>query len=146
MISSCIFSAFPGILQKMSFHSCLVKPVYVVLFLLAATASTFAQSGRVTATPTPTPVDETLRVVTEEIKLSVLAFDEDGKFFRDVTDRDLVINENNILHQPTSVRRLPANVLIVLDTGGEFRSVKTIKRTRDVAEGVVAALRSGVCR
>ncbi len=69
-----------------------------------------AQSGRVTATPTPTPVDEVLRVNTEEIKLNVLAFDEEGKFFRDVTDRDLVISENNVLHQPTSVRRLPANV------------------------------------
>ncbi len=100
-----------------------------------------AQSGRVTATPTPTPVDEVLRVNTEEIKLNVLAFDEDGKFFSDVTDRDLVISENNVLHQPTSVRRLPANVLIVLDTGGEMRAVKSLDQTRKVARGVVEALR-----
>ncbi|MBK6724223.1 MAG: VWA domain-containing protein [Acidobacteria bacterium] len=99
-----------------------------------------AQSGRVTATPTPTPVDEVLRVNTEEIKLNVLAFDEEGKFFRDVTDRDLVISENNVLHQPTSVRRLPANVLIVLDTGGEMRAVKSLDQTRKVARGVVEAL------
>lgn len=102
-----------------------------------------AQSGRVTATPTPTPVDEVLRVNTEEIKLNVLAFDEDGKFFSDVTDRDLVISENNVLHQPTSVRRLPANVLIVLDTGGEMRAVKSLDQTRKVARGVVEALRPG---
>ncbi len=120
------------------------RPVVAVASLiLLFSISGFAQSGRVTATPTPTPVDETLRVMTEEIKLNVLAFDEDGKFFRDVTDRDLVISENNVLHQPTSVRRLPANVLIVLDTGGEMRAVKSLKRTRDVAEELVKALRPG---
>lgn len=103
-----------------------------------------AQSGRVQPTPTPAPTpDETLRVVTEEIKLNVLAFDEDGKFFKDVTTNDLVITENNILHPPASVRRLPANVLIVLDTGGEMRVVKSLDRTRKVASGVVDSLRPG---
>ncbi|MFN0138668.1 MAG: VWA domain-containing protein [Pyrinomonadaceae bacterium] len=102
-----------------------------------------AQSGRVVATPTPTPTDETLRIDTEEIKLNVLAFDERGEFFRDVTEKDLVITENNILHPPTSIRRIPANVLIVMDTGGELRSVKTLDNTRRVARGVVDALRPG---
>ncbi|MEQ1645680.1 MAG: hypothetical protein ABL959_19680, partial [Pyrinomonadaceae bacterium] len=107
--------------------------VFATALLIVSSAVAFAQSGRVTATPTPTPVDEILRVNTEEIKLNVLAFDEEGKFFRDVTDRDLVISENNVLHQPTSVRRLPANVLIVLDTGGEMRAVKSLDQTRKVA-------------
>lgn len=99
-----------------------------------------AQSGRVQPTPTPTP-DETIRVVTEEIKLNVLAFDEKGVFFGDVRPQDLVITEDNILHQPTSVRRIPANVLVVMDTGGEMRSVKTLDWTRKVARGVIASLR-----
>lgn len=112
----------------------------LVILLLAAAA--FAQSGRVQPTPTPTP-DETIRVNTEEIKLNVLAFDESGGFFRDVTDKDLVITENNILHQPASVRRLPANVLIVMDTGGEMRAVKSLDRTRNVAIALVNSLREG---
>ena len=108
------------------------------LFVFSANA----QSGRVQATPTPTPrADDTLRVVTEEIKLNVLAFDEDGNFFRDVTERDLVITENNVLHQPASVRRIPANVLIVMDTGGEMRVVKNLDYTRKAAFGVVNGLR-----
>ena len=127
--------------MRSTFHG--QKFLFAAALLFAFSIATFAQSGRVTATPTPTPVDETLRVVTEEIKLNVLAFDEDGKFFRDVTDLDLVINENNILHQPTSVRRLLANVLIVLDTGGELRAVKSLDQTRKVARGVVEALRPG---
>jgi hypothetical protein len=54
-----------------------------------------------------------------------------------------VITENNILHQPASVRRLPANVLILMDTGGEMRNVKSLDQTRKVAVGVVNALRPG---
>ncbi|MFM9904787.1 MAG: vWA domain-containing protein [Pyrinomonadaceae bacterium] len=113
--------------------------VFAVLVNCSVIAN--AQSGRVQATPTPTPDDETVRIVTEEIKLNVLAFDENGNFFRDVTAHDLVITENNILHQPVSVRRLPANVLIVMDTGGELRAVKSLDQTRKVARAVVAALR-----
>ena len=117
----------------------LVLTTFIAL-VFAFTAN--AQSGRVQATPTPTPVDDTVRVVTEEIKLNVLAFDESGNFYRDVTTRDLVITENNILHQPTSVRRLRANVLIVMDTGGEMRAVKSLDQTRKVAKAVVGALRA----
>jgi Mg-chelatase subunit ChlD len=115
----------------------------VLVAVLFGSAIVSGQSGRVTPTPTPTPPDDTVRVTTEEIKLNVLAFDEEGKFFRDVNDRDLVISENNVLHQPTSVRRLPANVLILMDTGGELRAVKSLDQTRKVARGVVEALRPG---
>lgn len=108
--------------------------------LVALSISVSAQSGRVQPTATPKD-DDTVRINTEEIKLNVLAFDENGNFFRDVTERDLVITENNVLHQPTSVRRLPANVLIVMDTGGEMRAVKSLDQTRKVAFGVVNALR-----
>ncbi len=101
-----------------------------------------AQSGRVLATPTPTPADDLIRVNTEEIRLNVLAFNESGGFFPDVTERDLVITENNVLHQPASVRRMPANVLIVLDTGGELRAVKSLDWTRKTARAVVGSLRS----
>jgi VWFA-related protein len=114
------------------------------LILLAfAGISGYAQSGRVVPTPTPVREDEPLRVHTEEIKLNVLAFDEAGNFFRDVTPNDLVIVENNVLHQPASVRRLPASVLIVMDTGGELRSVKSLDNTRKVAQSVVESLRPG---
>jgi VWFA-related protein len=101
-----------------------------------------AQSGRVQPSPTPTP-EATEKILTEEIKLNVLAFDENGKFFPNVTENDIVITENNILHQPSSVRRIPANVLIVMDTGGELRQIKSLDQTRKVARAVVEALRPG---
>ena len=116
----------------------------MLVALFCGTQFASAQSGRVAPTVTPTPRDDdTERVLTEEIKLNVLAFDDKGQFVQDVTANDLVITENNILHQPESVRRLPANVLIVLDTGGEMRSVKSLDQTRRVARGLVEALRPG---
>lgn len=110
---------------------------------VALTSTALGQSGRVQSPkPTPTPpADSTERVVTEEVKLNVTAFTEDGQFAADVKEADLVITENNILHQPTSVRRIPANVLIVMDTGGEMRQVKSLDQTRKTARAVVAALK-----
>ena len=117
------------------------KPVFVFALLLAAAVSGLAQSGRSQPTPTPTPDDDPVKVETEEVKVNLLAFDEEGKFVANVKEADLVITENHILHQPTSVRRIPANVLIVMDTGGELRSVKTLDQTRKVARGVLNSLR-----
>lgn len=113
-----------------------------VSLLLGATVLTQAQSGRVQPSPTPTP-EPAEKVLTEEVKLNVLAFDEMGKFFPNVNENDLVITENNILHQPSSVRRIPANVLIIMDTGGELRQIKSLDQTRKVARAVVEALRPG---
>ena len=53
---------------------------------------------------------------------------------------DLVINEDNVLHQADSIRRIPANVLIVLDTGGEMRMAKSINQTRKTAFGLIDSL------
>ena len=111
-----------------------------LLFLLLAAISSSAQSRRVAPTPTPTPeADE--RIDTEEVKLNVIAFDEAGNFVPDVTEKDLVITEDNVLHQPTSVKRIPANVLILLDTGGEMRFVKSLDRTRRIAAALVNSLK-----
>lgn len=112
--------------------------------LLFATGVANAQSGRNTVRPTPTPTpvasDDSVRVVVEEIKVNISAFDASGKFFPGVDVNDLVINEDNLLHQASSVRRTPANVLIVLDTGGEDRVAKDYKTTRKIAKQLIDEL------
>ena len=113
---------------------------FAILLSLAMAGG--AQSRRVVPTPTPPPQDDDPeRVVIEEVKLNVVAFDDNGQFVGDVKESDLVVTENNILHQPTSVRRIPANVLIVMDTGGEMRQVKSLDQTRKTARALLAALR-----
>src|SRR5687767_4792462 len=102
-------------------NACVYLFILSVAIVLIFAVDSPAQSRRVRPTPTPTPrEDDTERVVTEEIKLNVVAFDGQGEFVGNVNAADLVVTDNNILHQPTSVRRIPANVLIVMDTGGEL--------------------------
>lgn len=110
--------------------------LFFLFAIFSLASATYAQ------TPTPTPPDDdgVENVFTEEVKLNISAFDENGKFFSGVTADDLVIMENGRLHQATSVRRIPANVLIVLDTGGEMRRAKRIDQTRDTAKNLVNAL------
>lgn len=118
------------------------KLLVAAAFVVSALAgSSLAQDP----SPSPTPFnDETpVNVVTEEIKLNVSAFDRRGDFVPGVTKNDLVIIEDGRLNQPTSVRRIPANVLIMLDTGGELRQVKNITQTREIAKELVRDLDPG---
>lgn len=110
-------------------------PLFALFVALAAAAA-----GQ---TPEPTPPDDDddpVRVDTEEIKVNVSAFDRFGEFVPEVGRDDLVIVEDGRLHQPTSVRRIPANVLIMLDTGGELRQIKNITQTRETAKALVRKL------
>ncbi len=114
---------------------------FVVFFVLSVFAS--AQSGRTTPRPTPAPSDDSPeKVFTEEIKLNISAFDETGKFFSGAKKEDLVINEDGVLHQASSLRRIPATVLIVLDTGGEDRQAKDFKTTRETAKALINGLKA----
>jgi len=114
---------------------------FLVLFAVSASL-VFGQSRRTQPRPSPTPPgDDSVRVETEEVKVNLLAFDEHGGFFPGVTVNDVVVTENNVLHQPEMVRRVRANVLIVMDTGGEMRSVKSLDQTRKVARALLANLR-----
>lgn len=117
------------------------KPKFLLLIalLFAFSASAFSQTPK----PTPPDTDEPEKIFTEEIKLNVSAVDRAGNFVRDVKKEDLVINEDNVLHQADSIRRIPANVLIVLDTGGELRMAKSIDQTRKTAKSLIAALQTG---
>ncbi len=90
--------------------------------------------------PPPPDIDEPEKIFTEEIKLNVSAFDERGNFVSEVGKDDIVIIEDGRLHQPSSIRRIPANVLIVLDTGGEMRSAKGLRQTRKTAKRLLNSL------
>lgn len=119
----------------------MMKSKFALLLLLVFLSVSFVFSQN--PKPTPPPDDDAEKIFTEEIKLNVSAVDREGKFVRDVRKEDLVINEDNILHQADSLRRIPANVLIVLDTGGEMRMAKSIDQTRKTAKNLIAALQAG---
>lgn len=114
----------------------LTKIFLSVLFVLIS----FTVSNAQKSTPAPETDDEPERVFTEEIKLNITALDADGKFISNVKKEDLVITEDGRLNQASSVRRMPANVLIVMDTGGEMRQAKTLNQTRSTAKSLISAL------
>jgi len=114
-----------------------IKPIFSsVAVLIGLSVCALAQ----TPTPTPFDNDDPVKVDTEEIKLNVSAFDRFGEFVPEVKKDDIVIIEDGRLHQPNSVRRIPANVLIVLDMGGEMRHAKSLKQTSRAAIELVQAL------
>jgi VWFA-related protein len=108
----------------------------LIVFLTVAFVGVKGQSP----TPTPIQTDDTEKIFTEEIKLNVSAVDRNGKFVAGVKKEDLVIMEDGRLHQADSIRRTPANVLIVMDTGGEMRQAKSFDHTKKTAGNLIAAL------
>lgn len=104
------------------------------IFLLALTAISQTQS--------PTPPDDKVVVHTEEIKVNFSAFGINGKFDASLKIEDIVITENDILHQASSLRHIPANVLIVLDTGGEDHIAKDFNTTRKTARALIEKLQA----
>ena len=82
-----------------------------ILYSLVVAADCFAQ------TPTPVEIPQE-RILIEEVKVNISAFDTMGNFITDVKKEDLIIVEDDRLTQATAVRRTPANILIALDTGG----------------------------
>ena len=94
--------------------------------------------------PTPqTPRDdqESVRVFTEEVRLPLLAFDDYGHFDPTIEADDLLILEDGVQQQIRSLRRIPANVLLLLDTGSQMTLEKSTNTTRQIAQRLVTALR-----
>ena len=110
--------------------------IFAMVLVLLLGSATHAQSGRQKYN-LPVQSDDTERVITEEIKLNVSAFGTDGFFRPGVGSGDLVILEDGVIHQPESVRRIPANIVLVLDTGGEDRHAKDFRTTLAAARALI---------
>ncbi|MDX6696078.1 MAG: hypothetical protein QOF02_3681 [Blastocatellia bacterium] len=116
---------------------------------LAATASFTlnAQSGarrtptpQVSPTPQPSPEQEQIKIFTEEVRLPVVAFNDYGGFDPSLEMDDLLVLEDGVPQQIRSIQRIPANVLLLLDTGNEITLAKSVDLTRAIALRVVGAL------
>lgn len=119
----------------------------LLLLLLAATlTSASAQAGR-RPEPSPTPPNEEqdpVRVFTEEVRLPVIALDQFGHYDPTLEVDDVLVLEDGVAQQVRSVRHIPANVLLLLDTGGELSglggSSKLTSLTREVAIQVMRSV------
>jgi len=121
---------------------------FVLVILVSAYSP--AQSSKPKPSPTPPPepkVEDQVRVFTEEVRLPVIATDTYGHYDPTLEVDDVLVLEDGQPQQIRSVRHIPANVLLVLDTGGDSNGLgglsKKTSTTRDVALRVTSRLREG---
>jgi len=83
---------------------------------------------------------ESIKINVEEVQIPFAAFDAYGRLDPTVELNDVLIIENGVRQDARSVRRVPASVLLLLDTGGEINSAKNVRATREIARNLVASL------
>jgi VWFA-related protein len=122
----------------------------VLIFFVSVHLS--AQTRKPKLSPTP-PVEpkaegqEPVKIFTEEVRLPVVAMDTYGHYDPTLEVDDVLVLEDGEPQQIKSVRHIPANVLLILDTGGDSNGLgglsKKTSTTRDVALRVISRLREG---
>ncbi len=116
-----------------------------VIVVLPAIAG--AQTPTPTPSPTPAQKEETVKVFTEEVRLPVTALDSYGHYDPTLVLDDILVLEDGVAQQLRSVTHVPANVLFILDTGGELSGLggmsKSTGLTRQVAGELVGRLQQG---
>src|SRR5215813_8211334 len=112
-------------------------------FAVAAAQTSNQQSAKPAPSPSPTP-EESVKVFTEEVRLPVVALDSYGHYDPTLELDDILVLEDGVAQQLRSLRHVPANVLFVLDTGGDVSGLggmaKKTSLTRDVASQLVNRL------
>ena len=128
-----------------------IRYLCIFLFILMLVAASFGQDKQKAPQPVSTPTpneDDRVTVFTEEVRLPVIAMDQFGHYDPTVVPDDILVLEDGVAQQIKSVRRIPANVILVLDTGGELSGLGGISKrtslTRDVAIEVLSRLREDV--
>jgi VWFA-related protein len=97
--------------------------------------------------PQPTPPinesQERVKIFTEEVVLPVTAYDDSGHLSAALETTDILVFEDDVRQQVRSIRRIPANVLLMLDTGGELNPAMNTSTTREIATRLISNLREG---
>jgi hypothetical protein len=100
----------------------------VVIALLLSIFAAFATSAQQPAA-TP-PSDETVRIPSEEVHLTVLARGPYAGVLPKLRSTDIVVYEDGIAQTITSMRNTPPSVLVLLDTGAALTFAKSAEMVR----------------
>ena len=133
-----------------------LKFILLVLLVLCSISGSrvLGQQTKAKPSPSPTPTPNTadadqepVRVFTEEVRLPIIALDAYGHYDPTVEADDVLVLEDGVAQQIRSVRHIPANVLLILDTGGELSGLgglsKSTSLTRQVAANIIGGLKDG---
>lgn len=128
------------------------KEIFVIAYLLAfvflatvcsRVSFSAPQEAAASPTPTPSPLPEQIKIYTEEVMLPVVATDSNGRFDPTVSAEDLLVLEDGQAQEIRSIRRVPASVLLLLDTAGFNNPGMKTNATREFAMRLVSKLRPG---
>jgi VWFA-related protein len=116
----------------------------VVLFWLGTSPS---EGQTISPTPSPTPgiseSQEKVKIFTEEVVIPVTAYDNSGHLSAALEPQDILVFEDDVRQIVRSVRRIPANVLLLLDTGGALNPAMSVSTTKEIATRLISTLRTG---
>ncbi|HEX8368736.1 MAG TPA: VWA domain-containing protein [Pyrinomonadaceae bacterium] len=109
----------------------------VIALIILSSFSALSQEA------TPTPAEEPIKILTEEVLLNVTAQTAEGKFVPTLKPDDLLIVESGTPQKIESMKKLPASVLLLLDTGGNLNFAKTLNMSRLTAKLLVEKISPG---
>ena len=125
---------------------CLTLAIFLSMAMLCLMASLCrAQTPSPTPAPTP-PISESqdkVKVFTEEVVIPVTAYDDSGHLTAALEPQDILVFEDDVRQTVRSVRRIPANVLLLLDTGGALNPAMSASTAREIATRLISNLRAG---
>lgn len=134
------------------FKSRLLFELAVIVAINAAVWSCYGQA-RPASSPSPSPASESaakpgelqepIRIFTEEVVIPVFVYDNNGRFDPSLEAHDIIVIEDGVHQTVKSIRRIPANVLLLLDTAGELNPAMKINTTREIATRLVSNLKEG---
>ena len=128
-------------------HSPLRARLTFAALLLYGAAPLCEARQQPSAPPRPTPPareeQEPVKVYTEEVRLPVVAYDERGRFDPSLSADDVLVLEDGVPQRVRSVRRVPANVLLVFDLGSRVSATRAVNATREAALRLASGLREG---
>ena len=86
---------------------------------------------------------EPIEIFTQEVRLPVVAYDEYERFDPTLAPDDILVLEDGVPQQVKSVRRVPANILLVFDMSSQVTATRNSNTTREAALRLVDVLRAG---
>ena len=118
-----------------------------ILFIWVFCCASFCAAQNKSPSPSPTPPpDESpdkVKVFTEEVVIPVSAYDDSGHLSVALEPQAIIVFEDDVRQTVRSIRRMPANVLLLLDTGGALNPAMSVSTTKEIATRLISTLRTG---
>jgi VWFA-related protein len=121
-----------------------IRPIVLISIILVLSSTVPGQKPQSSPSPPPKTEEQEppVKVFTEEVRLQVVALDQYGHYDPTLEVDDVLVLEDRVAQQIRSIRRLPVNVLLLLDTGNQL-GLKNTNVTRDIALRVIAGIHDG---